>query len=290
MSKLARSILVISCLLMCAWATAAERGEGAIVIEDAPVYDSSTATESRATLKRGESVAALTGDVQNPEYSFPRNEERVHVAWFPSEFDLGTFDVGWIDARHFSRFTYPCCCGADPRGCSPLYAPTIIVGQLDWAWNGCFQQARDAKLKSLQAPAVRPQERTAGGRQDGAPSPSAVATLVQRLNPNTDIISFDGKPIGKKASFSIDAGEHVLIVEATLASVTREQTEVALIRLAITFSAEPGKEYWLTGGMKEFNRVQTPTLTEWQKVGRIKRQPRRAWSGMPEVCAGAEPL
>jgi hypothetical protein len=158
------SILVAVCVL---WnsgsALAAEgRGQGAIVNRDkVPVYTSASATEPVVFLNRGKSVAAISGNILlAPNYRFDEAEGRVRINYFATADDRGRYELGWIDPRALSKFTYDCECGPKSK-CTPFDVRGL---KFSFAWNSCFQEARDAKLEQLE------QGWTSGntGNRDGA--------------------------------------------------------------------------------------------------------------------------
>lgn len=136
------SCAVLLALGLAAPALAEGGGEGAIVqSEKAIVYDERGG--ETWTLTRGEAVSGLT--TRFPDASlwvFEVRGTQVRVAYFRSD-RPGKFAWGWIHVRDLSPFPFEGTC--DPQG-----SPIAVKGGQQ-VWNACFERARDARLKVLEA-------------------------------------------------------------------------------------------------------------------------------------------
>jgi hypothetical protein len=76
-----------------------------------------------------------------------------------------------MDPHDLIKFTYDCTCGESKHDCSPF---DIRGLKFSFAWNVCFQEARDAKLAQLEANAPsRPAASAPGAGTSQAPSATA---------------------------------------------------------------------------------------------------------------------
>jgi hypothetical protein len=121
------------------------KGEGAIVIrDDALVYkkaDRSTGVLWK--LKRGDAVVADYSRKMKA-WQFYEESGRVRIVFLAET--TGRLRGGWMRLDDLAKFTYDC--DYDPA-INPVPGYPFTPGIINYNWNVCFQEARDAKLKEL---------------------------------------------------------------------------------------------------------------------------------------------
>ena len=122
-----------------------ERGEGAIVIQEAPVYRKANGTDVTGTLKRGDAVVAHS--IGWEVVQFVETSGRVEIAFLDEA--AGNPRAGWVRLADLATFTYFFCNYEVPASAGAPGNP--FTSGKNTEWNVCFGEARDAKLKELRA-------------------------------------------------------------------------------------------------------------------------------------------
>jgi hypothetical protein len=134
------------------------KGRGALVIvNEAPVFKKSTGEERVHVLHRWDTVVGNKSFGMGLElWDFVEKDGRVRVAYLVAG-EKRPMKKGWMRPGDLSMFVYADC-GVQTD------APTMLGGkplESPWPWSAagtwtlCFQEARDAKLKELQADSAK---------------------------------------------------------------------------------------------------------------------------------------
>jgi hypothetical protein len=130
------------------------KGRGAIVLhDDAPVFKKSTDKEPVIRFKRGDSVVGYKSVGMTVQvWEFDEENGLLRVAYLLSG-PPKNMKKGWMRPEDLEQFTYADCGITDLQGKETYPAvPWSPTGD----WTICFQEARDAKQKELQAKGVLP--------------------------------------------------------------------------------------------------------------------------------------